>query len=178
MGKWRSGAPLVLAPRTRAVEGFDQHAKRVPLPALRLGYHRLRIYRMRQPELEVLAESHFIVCPARALSFEGRAAGVAISLYGLRSSRNWGCGDFTDLLAAIDSFARAGCAFIALNPLHAISNRQPYNTSPYLPQSSLYRNFIYLDVERTGPLTLTDDEEREKQALRASESSSTNESAP
>ncbi len=76
-------------------------------------------------------------------------AGVALSLYGLRSARNWGCGDVTDLYAAIDVFARAGAAFVALNPLHAIANRQPYNTSPYLPQSSLYRNFIYLDVEKT-----------------------------
>lgn len=144
-------------------------AKRLPLPALRLGYHHIRIYRVLNPRLEVFAEARFIVCPARAKSFEGRAAGVAVSLYGLRSSRDWGCGDFTDLHAAIDSFARAGCAFIALNPLHAIPNRQPYNTSPYLPQCSLYRNFLYLDVERTGPVTLTDNERNEIESLRGSE---------
>jgi 4-alpha-glucanotransferase len=143
--------------------------KRLPLPALRLGYHKLRVYRMGPPELEVFAESHFIVCPMRVRSFDGRAAGVAISLYGLRSQRNWGCGDFTDLLAAIDSFARAGAAFVALNPLHAIPNRQPYNTSPYLPQCSLYRNFLYLDVERTGALALTAAELTEIELLRASE---------
>jgi 4-alpha-glucanotransferase len=151
------------------LRNLDDGAKRLPLPALRLGYHRLRIYRVLEPQLEVLAEARFIVCPARAKSFEGRAAGVSVSLYGLRSSRNWGCGDFTDLLAAIDSFARAGCAFIALNPLHAIPNRQPYNISPYLPQCSLYRNFLYLDVERTGDATLTANERREIESLRASE---------
>ena len=154
-----------------------EEGRRIPLPALRLGYHHLRIYRIAAPEprasasglLEILVESNLIVCPARARSFHGRAAGVAISLYGLRSSRDWGCGDFTDLLSAIDSFARTGCAFVALNPLHAIPNRQPYNTSPYLPQCSLYRNFIYLDVERTGAFALTDGELHEKNALRASE---------
>lgn len=148
---------------------MDDGAKRLPLPALRLGYHRIRVYRMREPALEVIAESHFIVCPDRALSFEGRAAGVAISLYGLRSARDWGCGDFTDLHAAIDSFARAGAAFIALNPLHAIPNRQPYNTSPYLPQCSLFRNFIYIDVARIGPLTLSGAELAEIEFLRASQ---------
>ena len=76
-------------------------------------------------------------------------AGVAISLYGLRSARNWGVGDFTDLRARRSMRSRPpGAAFIALNPLHAIPNRQPYNTSPYLPLCSLYRNFLYLDVER------------------------------
>lgn len=148
---------------------LDDGAKRLPLPALRLGYHGMRIYRVLEPQLEVLAEARFIVCPARAKSLDGRAAGVAVSLYGLRSARDWGCGDFTDLLAAIDSFARSGCAFVALNPLHAIPNRQPYNTSPYLPQCSLYRNFLYLDVERTGELTLTDGERAEIESLRASE---------
>jgi 4-alpha-glucanotransferase len=125
--------------------------KRLPLPKqLRLGYHELRLYWVAQPDLELFAESRLIVCPPRALEFEGRAAGVALSLYGLRSKRDWGCGDLTDLTAAIDVFARAGAAFVALNPLHAIPNRQPYNISPYLPQSSLYRNFLYLDVEKAS----------------------------
>jgi 4-alpha-glucanotransferase len=42
---------------------------------------------------------------------------------------------------------RTGASFVALNPLHAIGNRQPYNTSPYLPNSIFYRNPIYLDIE-------------------------------
>jgi len=149
---------------------MEDGARRVPLPGnLRLGYHRLRVYHVKEPELETIADAHFIVCPDRAKAFDGRAAGVAVSLYGLRSARDWGCGDFTDLKAAIDSFARAGAAFIALNPLHAIPNRQPYNTSPYLPQCSLYRNFLYLDVEKTGEARLSQEERREIEALRASE---------
>src|SRR6202165_4046442 len=99
----------------------------------------------------------------------GAGAGVAVTLYGLRSGRNWGCGDFTDLETLIDAFAPAGAAFIALNPLHAIANRQPYNTSPYLPQSAFFRNFIYLDVERIGDPQLDDAMRREIEDLRASE---------
>jgi 4-alpha-glucanotransferase len=96
-------------------------------------------------------------------------AGLALTLYGLRSARNWGCGDFTDLRAVIDAFAPAGAGFIALNPLHAIANRQPYNTSPYLPQSAFFRNFIYLDVERVADGRIDDATRREIEALRATE---------
>src|SRR6202165_3191521 len=99
----------------------------------------------------------------------GAGAGVAVTLYGLRSGRNWGCGDFTDLETLIDAFAPAGAAFIALNPLHAIANRQPYNTSPYLPQSAFFRNFVYLDVERVGEFHPDDAMKREIEALRATE---------
>ncbi|HLX45246.1 MAG TPA: 4-alpha-glucanotransferase, partial [Bryobacteraceae bacterium] len=141
-------------------------AKRFPLPPLRLGYHRIRVYWMKDPELEIFGESKFIVCPKRARGVDGRMAGVAVSLYGLRSARNWGCGDFTDLHAAVDAVASAGAAFVALNPLHAIPNRQPYNTSPYLPECSLYRNFIYLDVDRIGKTSV---DAGEIEALRASE---------
>jgi 4-alpha-glucanotransferase len=144
--------------------------RQIPLPKpLRLGYHDLSIYWMKQPELEVFAQAHFIVCPARAQTFEGRAAGVALSLYGLRSARDWGCGDIADLRAAIDVFARSGAEFVALNPLHAIANRQPYNTSPYLPQSSLYRNFLYIDVEAVPGYVPEEWIEREAAELRAAE---------
>ena len=154
--------------------GVSYIAKRLPLPALRLGYHRLLIYHLERPELATLAEARFVVCPKRAKSVDRRRAGFGLSLFAVRSARNWGCGDFTDLRAIVDAFAPAGAAFIGLNPLHAIANRQPYNTSPYLPECSLYRNFIYLDVERVAGAApaasfLHDEASREIDALRAGE---------
>ncbi|MEP6963816.1 MAG: 4-alpha-glucanotransferase, partial [Acidobacteriota bacterium] len=123
-------------------------AKEVPLPTLRLGYHRLRLWAVSKPGLELLGDARLIVCPRCARVMDQRIAGVALSLYALRSTRNWGIGDFTDLRHVTTTFAASGAEFIALNPLHALANRQPYNISPYLPECSLYRNFLYLDVER------------------------------
>jgi 4-alpha-glucanotransferase len=123
--------------------------RRLRLPdELPLGYHQITL----DMAGETSPSSRLIVCPSRTYEpswlQSRRAAGLAISLYGLRSQRNWGCGDTTDLKALTDWVAqRAGTSFIALNPLHAIANRQPYNTSPYLPNSIFYRNPIYLDIE-------------------------------
>jgi 4-alpha-glucanotransferase len=114
----------------------------VPLTDLRLplGYHEARAGD---------CVMRLIVTPDRAwLPAGGKRAGLGITLYGLRSHRNWGCGDFRDLRDLIDwAFPTLHVDFIALNPLHAIHNRRPFNTSPYLPNSIYYRNFIYLDVE-------------------------------
>ena len=99
------------------------------------------------------ASTRCIVTPERAymdphLGRDGRAAGIAVSLYGVRSLRNWGCGDFHDLKSVIDWVAdELGASFVSLNPLHAIHNRRPFNTSPYLPNCIFYQNFLYLDVE-------------------------------
>jgi 4-alpha-glucanotransferase len=144
--------------------------KRLKLPSpLPLGYHRLRVYWMKQPELELFGEARFIVSPERAHPVEGRMAGLAVTLFGLRSARNWGIGDVTDLKAVIDAFARAGAEFIALNPLHAIANRHPFNTSPYSPLSLLYRNFLYIDIERAPGYQRDPTLTEEIEALRAAE---------
>jgi 4-alpha-glucanotransferase len=156
-----------------SIAGREFISKRVLLPVLRLGYHDLRLYWVKEPDQEALKEglgdARLIVCPRRAREVEGRPAGVAVSLYGVRSSRNWGCGDFTDLRTLIDTVAPSGAAFIALNPLHAIPNRQPYNTSPYLPLCSLFRNYLYLDVERVPGFMPEDAPQREIVALRKTE---------
>ena len=116
--------------------------------ALPLGYHRVRV-----SIGGVDAETRYIVTPERAwndhLPARGRrAAGVAVGLYGVRSEHNWGCGDFRDLLGVIDWVAGdLEASFVSLNPLHAIHNRRPFNTSPYLPNCIYYQNFIYLDIE-------------------------------
>ena len=138
-------------PQTGSAEmdGRTWVQKRATLPiALPLGYHDIGV------ELgSMRAQTRYIVTPERAwtdphLGRGGRAAGFCISLYGVRSGRNLGCGDFRDLLAIVDwAAARLDVSFVGLNPLHAIHNRRPFNTSPYLPNCIYYQNYIYLDVE-------------------------------
>ena len=120
------------------------------LPAeVPLGYHELQV----SLNGEVLAQTNLIVCPDRAylpeeLANGGRTAGFNVSLYGVRSQRNWGCGDFTDLRHLLNwAYKQVGFSLVGVNPLHALHNRTPYNTSPYLPLSIFYKNWLYVDVE-------------------------------
>jgi 4-alpha-glucanotransferase len=145
------GINLAELPQTASLEmeGRTVVRKVASLPDdLPLGYHdvSLRIG-------SLTAEGRYIVTPGRTwthphFSRGGRAAGIAVSLYGIRSERNWGCGDLRDLLEMIEWVSHElQASFIGLNPLHAIHNRRPFNSSPYLPNCIFFRNFIYLDVE-------------------------------
>ncbi len=129
--------------------------KRAVLPApIRLGYHTIVFSRQDQgpgdhAQCRLIVGPDRAYCPPSLCGEDRRAAGITVSLYGLRSARNWGCGDTTDLKTAIDWTAQEiRGSFLGLNPLHAIHNRTPYNTSPYLPNCTFYRNFIYIDPEQ------------------------------
>ena len=109
------------------------------------GYHRFAL----APDGAAAA---LIVAPARcyipaALAAGGRCWGLAIQLYSLRSARNWGIGDFTDLARLAAIAGRAGAAVIGLNPLHARHLARPEEASPYSPSSRLFLDAMYLDVE-------------------------------
>jgi 4-alpha-glucanotransferase len=71
---------------------------------------------------------------------------LAVQLYSLRSARNWGIGDFTDLKDLIPIAASHGAAGIGLNPLHALFPDGPQQISPYAPNSRLFLNPLYIDV--------------------------------
>lgn len=134
---------------------------RIPLPPeTRLGYHVATVKAVLADGDLRVAESRLIVTPEQAYlpeclsaSGRGKTAGISISLFGLRSGRNWGCGDLTDLRAVVDWAAEdLQVSLIGLNPLHALHNRLPYNTSPYLPLSLYYKNLIYIDVEQVAEM--------------------------
>jgi len=72
---------------------------------------------------------------------------LAVQLYGVRSRRNWGCGDFTDLAGLLELAAELGAAGIALNPLHALFDDHAEAASPYSPNSRLFLSPLYIDVE-------------------------------
>jgi (1->4)-alpha-D-glucan 1-alpha-D-glucosylmutase len=70
-----------------------------------------------------------------------RVWGFGVQLYGLRSARNWGIGDFGDLRTLVGLSARRGASLIGVNPLHAGDG------SPYSPSSRHALNWRYLDIE-------------------------------
>ncbi|MGE5131244.1 MAG: malto-oligosyltrehalose synthase [Sphingomonadaceae bacterium] len=112
--------------------------------ALPMGYHRLSV--------EGLGETLVVAAPERcwrpaALDDGGRVWGLALQLYALRSERNWGMGDLSDLAALVEQWAPRGAGIFGLNPLHALYPHNPAHASPYSPSSRLLLNVLYLDVE-------------------------------
>ena len=123
-----------------------------PFPQLQsLGYYRFHVS-VQMEERQWDQSVHVAICPDKAyipsaLKGDGRLAGIAINLYGVRSEKNWGIGDLGDLKMIMAWAAEdLNVSVVGLNPLHATFNRRPFNISPYLPLSRFYRNFIYLDV--------------------------------
>ena len=73
---------------------------------------------------------------------------MAVQLYGIRSARNWGIGDFTDLEGLIRLASQLGADGVGLNPLHALFDDRPGDCSPYSPNSRLFLNALYVDVAK------------------------------
>ena len=86
--------------------------------------------------------------PEHAYQGDGRRGWiVAVQLYSLRSRRNWGIGDFTDLAALIGTASDLGAAGVGLNPLHVLFSERPDDASPYSPNSRLFLNPLYIDLD-------------------------------
>jgi len=138
-------------------DGHDRSAVSLsfdePLPA---GYHMVTL------DLPTGAvTTSLIVAPPRAfglsdLDCPDRVWGVATPLYGLRSARNWGIGDFADLDAFAETVAEAGAALVGINPVHALFPSQPERFSPYSPSSRLYHNPLHIALDAV-PIDGADD---------------------
>ena len=86
--------------------------------------------------------------PLAAYPGDGRRYwALAVQLYSVHSRRNWGIGDFTDLACLVDLAAARGAAAVGLNPLHALFIDRPDHASPYAPNSRLFLNPLYIDID-------------------------------
>jgi len=119
-----------------------------------LGYHQLRVT-VRGAFGERTAGQALVAVPPRcadpAALLGDPAYGVTASLYAVRSRRNWGAGDLTDLRALVGLAADHGAAFVGVNPLHALRTTGD-DPSPYSPVSRRYRHLLYVDPEAVPEL--------------------------
>jgi 4-alpha-glucanotransferase len=108
----------------------------------------LGVYRLRLTDAGgITEEAPLVSAPARAFGGDfDRGWLLAVQLYGVRSTRNWGMGDFTDLADLIDLAHQLGADGIGLNPLHALFDDKPGDCSPYSPNSRLFLNALYIDA--------------------------------
>ena len=121
-------------------------AGRLPLPpGLPEGYHRLML------EAGALhAELDLIVAPPHChlppgLLPKARNWGLTCQLYGLRSGKNWGIGDFTDLGTLGAAAGSNGAAVLGFSPLHARFAAEPHHVSPYSPSSRTWLDYLSID---------------------------------
>ena len=157
-------------PRVTVTTNF---AARLPL-----GVHRVELS-VRSAGTVETATTVCAVAPPRAYEpdelREGRRLwGINIPLYGVRSGRNWGIGDFADLYDAVGWAAQLGAGMVGLLPLHALFNEPPLGVSPYYPSSRLWLNPIHIALQdvpeaadpRVGEFCRTDDTLHELERLR------------
>lgn len=78
----------------------------------------------------------------------GRGWGVFLPLYALRTGRDWGTGDFTDLAALLRWTVARGGRLVGTLPLLATYLSEPCDPSPYAPVSRLFWNEVYVDPTR------------------------------
>lgn len=127
-----------------------QKRLRIGLPdGLPSGYHNGRIElecggATREDRTLIIA-SPGSCTPLRDVIDDDRVFGVNANLYTVRSERNQGVGDFTDLTRLCEWTAAAGGEFVGINPLHALRNEGTH-VSPYSPVTRLFRNPLYIDV--------------------------------
>jgi 4-alpha-glucanotransferase len=170
---WTCGVGELLVAETKVVEGVAYQVRRLSLPGpLANGYHRLVLQFHGHT-----AESLVLSAPERAPSpSQPHSWGGFLPMYAIRSARDWGAGDFTDLENLIAWVQRRGGSLVGTLPFLAAFLDQPFEPSPYAPASRLFWNEFFIDVEKVPELArcetartflATADFQQERAALRA-----------
>ncbi len=117
------------------------------------GYHRctLILDKAEHTETEIAVTPRHCFLPER-LAGNGSLTGLTAPLYGLRSNRNAGIGDFSDLADLAAAATPFGADFIGVNPTHALFPSQPHRISPYSPSSRLFSNVLLIALDEVPEL--------------------------
>ena len=140
---WPAQADDLAVVERADIEGVAYKARRLALPSpLPIGWHKLTVQWNGRS-----ARPRSIAAPTRAYGPDKmmHTWGVFLPLYALRTARDWGVGDFTDLGNFIGWMQDRGGGIVGTLPLLAAYLDEPLEPSPYSPASRLFWNELYVD---------------------------------
>jgi 4-alpha-glucanotransferase len=112
------------------------------------GYHKFN-FKLNNSE----SQTHLIiVAPDKCYlpTEKNKYNGLSVQLYSLRSTTNWGIGEFLDLKPLIDALVLQDGDFIGLSPLHAISINNSDYICPYSPHSRKQLNVFNINLDEVA----------------------------
>lgn len=139
---------------------ISDETKRQVLAALGVD-ERSAVTQQKQPPPKAIPQSYL----SETLE-QGGVWGISLQLYELRSKRNWGIGDFEDLIGMTRLCSSLGADFVGLNPLHAPFLADPDRCSPYEPSSRQMLNPLYIAVDKVPGFKASPELERRLRSLR------------
>jgi 4-alpha-glucanotransferase len=145
---WRHALSDLYAPGAGSLGGGSVDLARTGWPAVEPGYHSLTV-----ETAHVAVRARYIVaprCPRPA-----RAWGAFMPLHALRTDADWGIGSYSDLAELTRWIAQLGGAFVGTLPLYPLTDRAPFDPSPYLPSSRLTYNDLFIDPTTVPELAST-----------------------
>ncbi len=111
------------------------------LPPLPMGYHQ---FRAGDWEATIIAAPNKCWEP-EILKGDTRLWGLTAQVYSLRSERDLGIGDYSDVALTAEAVGGFGGAFLGLSPVHALFAADRSKISPYSPSSRLFLESLYID---------------------------------
>ncbi len=142
--RYENGETRKLAGRLAELPKADA-CYQLEVGTLPVGYHEAEIVCG-----DVAARTHLLIAPKERFGAQPKARrlGLFAPLYAVRSTRDYGVGDFTDLGRLMHWAGEQGIDFVGTLPLSAGNYQEEFQTSPYSPVSRLFWNELYLDVDK------------------------------
>jgi 4-alpha-glucanotransferase len=149
--KFQSGdLPIIESGET---EGRRYVVRKLTLTeGLPFGYHKF-LFQAKARSCETM----IISAPRRTFSPDNgknnRSWGAFLPLYALKTTHDWGSGDYSGLGAMVDWVVREGGGVVGTLPLLPVFLDKPYDPSPYAPVSRLLWNEFYVDINKIPELS-------------------------
>ena len=125
-----------------------QPADRITLPALASGVYELTASVSGRTEVTTVLATPRALPSIGKLTGREKLWGINLALYGVRSSRNSGLGDYGDLAEISQVAADSGAGFLGINPLHSMGFANTDAISPYSPSHRGFLNTSYIAVDK------------------------------